>query len=145
MPRLKTVKKDPSNRRKKSDKADQGLILSLQFLFVLIFVIILGLNSLRRSSISFSADIVAPQTPDLVAISMEAPEPEPSSQFLRLIGNPLDHLNVRSGPGTNYKLLSQIPDEGSYEYTTIEDSWYRIIMKDGAPGWIYGDYAEVIH
>lgn len=84
---------------------------------------------------------VAPSLPAESGVSAEVPK---VAQQLNLIPNRLGYLNVRAGPGTNYKLLRQINDQGTFEYTTTEVGWYRIILEDGAPGWIYGDYAEVI-
>lgn len=83
---------------------------------------------------------------DIPAVSSSSGnEPEKTDiKMVKILPTPINHLNVRAGPGTFYNLLRQIPDEGSYEYTTIEDGWYRILSDDGVAGWIYGQYAEII-
>ncbi len=107
-----------------------------------------NLESVSHSAAPVSGELISPVVPGASSVSAEPgvlAEVPKAVERLNLIPNRLGYLNVRAGPGTNYKLLRQINDGGIFEYTTIEDGWYRIILEDGAPGWIYGDYAEVIN
>ncbi len=137
--RVPSLKKRVSGRRKKTDKADKKPGAFFQFTVLIIFIIALSTNGIWKSFANSVTSI--DQEPQILDPIAPLP-PEPENRSIRLIGNPLNYLNVRSGPGTNYKLLRQIFDEGSYEYTTIEDGWYRIILDNGSAGWIYGNYVE---
>lgn len=45
----------------------------------------------------------------------------------------INNLNIRSGPGTGYKIVGGITDQGIYTITEVSGSWGR--LKSGA-GWI---------
>ena len=49
----------------------------------------------------------------------------------------VDALNIRSGPGIQYKINGCIRDCGVYTIVETQDNWMR--LKPGA-GWICGDY-----
>ncbi len=40
------------------------------------------------------------------------------------------YLNIRSGPGTDYKVVGKLPDEAACEILTIEDGWAQIISGE---------------
>lgn len=50
-------------------------------------------------------------------------------------------LNIRKGPGTNYKTNGQIRDRGTYTIVETQGSWGK--LKSGA-GWIYLPYTKKI-
>lgn len=66
---------------------------------------------------------------------VSAPTPAPSKPAggLELKYKLKVHLNVRSGPGTQYPKTSTITDNGIYTVTQVQNGWGR--LKSGA-GWI---------
>lgn len=48
-------------------------------------------------------------------------------------------LNIRKGPGTNYKINNVIRDQGTYTIVETQGNWGK--LKSGA-GWIHLDYAK---
>jgi N-acetylmuramoyl-L-alanine amidase len=46
---------------------------------------------------------------------------------------------VRSGPGTNYGIIGEIPYGQRYVAIAESGGWYKIYFK-GNTGWIYGGY-----
>lgn len=50
-----------------------------------------------------------------------------------------DELNIRSGAGTNYKIVGSIKDKGVYTITQTKGSWGK--LKSGK-GWICLDYTK---
>ncbi len=45
-------------------------------------------------------------------------------------------INIRSGPGTNYQVLSRASQGERYMLADRSADWYKIVMKDGKSGWI---------
>lgn len=52
-----------------------------------------------------------------------------------------DGLNIRKGPGTEYRIQGIITDRGTYTITEVVDGWGR--LKSGA-GWIALQYAKKV-
>jgi len=52
-----------------------------------------------------------------------------------------DALNIRSGPGTNYKIQGAITDKGTYTIVDTQGRWGK--LKSGA-GWICLNYTKKI-
>lgn len=50
-------------------------------------------------------------------------------------------LNIRGGPGTNYKLQGAITDKGTYTIVDTQGRWGK--LKSGV-GWIYLNYTKKI-
>ena len=63
---------------------------------------------------------------------------KPSSILVKVTAN---CLNIRSGPGTKYKVTGQITDHGVYTITEKEGKWGK--LKSGA-GWIYLGYVKEV-
>ncbi|MDI3328306.1 MAG: SH3 domain-containing protein [Alicyclobacillaceae bacterium] len=58
-----------------------------------------------------------------------------------------DWLNVRSGPGTSFQILTRIPDRTYLVPVTtpegtpiIVNNWYHVQLPDGTKGWVFGQY-----
>ncbi len=47
-------------------------------------------------------------------------------------------LNVRSGPGTSYKVLTKVAFEDKVEKLDGKNRWYKVKTADGTVGWICG-------
>lgn len=58
-----------------------------------------------------------------------------------LINN--DHLNVRSGPGTNYEKITQVHSEEKYPIIQQKNGWVEIELPNGS-GWVISDYITII-
>lgn len=67
------------------------------------------------------------------------PAPKPTSNYLVKVT--ANKLNIRSGPGTNYKLQGAITDKGTYTIVDTKGKWGK--LKSGA-GWIYLNYTKKI-
>lgn len=52
-------------------------------------------------------------------------------------------LNVRSGPGTNYGLVTKIGLNEIHPVLEQSNGWYKIQVGN-TPGWVSGDYVELI-
>ena len=70
--------------------------------------------------------------------SPPAPAPAPAPYLVKVTAN---KLNIRSGPGTNYKIQGAITDKGTYTIVDTQGRWGK--LKSGA-GWIHLDYTKKI-
>ncbi len=61
--------------------------------------------------------------------------------YVKVINTPTGWLNVRSGPGTNFKKITRV-DVGE-EFLLLENgkNWYKIKIDDKTDGWIFSEYA----
>lgn len=53
-----------------------------------------------------------------------------------------DSLNVRSGPGTTYKRIHQLPLGTKITVLQTREGWHRIVLKSGKVGWVYAGYTQ---
>src|SRR5690625_5211135 len=53
-----------------------------------------------------------------------------------------DHLNVRSGPGTQFEKVNQVNTNETYPMIQIQDDWVEIEI-DGSSGWITTEYVTI--
>lgn len=67
------------------------------------------------------------------------PAPKPTSNYLVKVT--ANKLNIRGGPGTNYKLQGAITDKGTYTIVDTQGRWGK--LKSGV-GWIYLNYTKKI-
>lgn len=51
-------------------------------------------------------------------------------------------LNVRSGPGTGYNILTRFPRETAVPVLQEKDSWLQILLPGGGKGWLAGWYTN---
>ena len=49
-----------------------------------------------------------------------------------------DGVNLRSGPGTNYEAIFQLPANYPLQVLAKKDKWIKISDYEGDKGWIYG-------
>lgn len=70
--------------------------------------------------------------------SPPAPAPAPAPYLVKVTAN---KLNIRSGPGTNYKIQGAITDKGTYTIVDTQGRWGK--LKSGA-GWICLNYTKKI-
>lgn len=68
-------------------------------------------------------------------------QPEEEQPLLRVTGW---RVNVRSGPGTQYRILTIVSQGAQLPYTAqAENGWYAV-LAGGESGWISGKYAEPV-
>jgi SH3-like domain-containing protein len=67
-----------------------------------------------------------------------SPAPAPAPYLVRVTAS---KLNIRGGPGTNYKIQGAITDKGTYTIVDTQGRWGK--LKSGA-GWIYLNYTKKI-
>ena len=67
------------------------------------------------------------------------PEPKPDASYLFKVT--CDDLNIRTGPGTRYKVCGHITDKGTYTIVEEQNNWGR--LKSGA-GWICLRYGKKV-
>jgi hypothetical protein len=65
-----------------------------------------------------------------------------TNNAVRILDTPTGFLNVRSGPGINFELLTTVFPGEAYAWVQEQNGWYQIIMRDGAKGWITRDYTS---
>ncbi len=51
-------------------------------------------------------------------------------------------LNVRTGPGTNHSILTQIPRGTVVTVVDESNNWARVILPDGKAGWVSSQYTK---
>lgn len=49
-------------------------------------------------------------------------------------------LNLRRGPGTEFKIIGSVSSEQPVEILETEDGWNNVRLTDGREGWIPGGY-----
>ena len=54
-----------------------------------------------------------------------------------------DVLNVRSGAGTNYSIMSKVYKGDALEVVGSSNGWYNVKLSNGKIGWVSGDYLSI--
>lgn len=67
-----------------------------------------------------------------------------AAQTVKILDTPTGFLNVRSEPSVSGDKVTEVDPGDTYEYTEEQEDWYKIVLKDGTEGWVYGDYVEVL-
>ncbi|MGL4914055.1 MAG: SH3 domain-containing protein, partial [Romboutsia sp.] len=52
-------------------------------------------------------------------------------------------LNVRSGAGTSYSVISKVYKNDTVELLAKSNGWYKIKLSNGKVGWASGDYIKL--
>ena len=56
-------------------------------------------------------------------------------------------LNVRSGPGTTYSIVTTVPSGSGFTLisnTVYNSNWYHVKMDSGVSGYVHKDYIRLI-
>ena len=53
-----------------------------------------------------------------------------------------DDVNMRSGPGTNYRVMWELGDGYPLIVLKRKDNWYRVRDFEGTIGWVHKDVAD---
>lgn len=92
-----------------------------------------------------SLDTTGPEQPPGAVIS-------PESEKVLILDTPTGWLNVRSGPGKNYPIITKVYPGKSYPLLQEEEKWYKIQLDSGGvdntqpvnnkdEGWVASQYA----
>ncbi len=76
-------------------------------------------------AVAFATALAAPQAAQAAEISAHAP------------------VNLRSGPGTNYRIITLIPAGTRLTLTGDPSDGFYPVVYNGASGWAYGTYLTV--
>ena len=67
------------------------------------------------------------------------PAPPSAAQERRWVGGELT-LNVRTGPGTRYRIIAQVPTGEEVALLEERDGWARVRLAGGQEGWMPSSY-----
>jgi hypothetical protein len=54
-------------------------------------------------------------------------------------------INIMSGPGRNYEIIAQVKKGELLEILEETSEWFKVKLKDGREGWIYGKSTSLIY
>ena len=75
----------------------------------------------------------------------EAIEEEPElAQRVRISETGIGFLNVRDGSSVQAKKIGTVKPDEVYEFTEVENNWYRIAHPDLQEAWVSGLYVEEV-
>ncbi len=90
-----------------------------------------------------------PSSPDGRQPSGEQPKqpggvapPPRVADFFNIIYVKVDSVNLRSGPGTNFKRIGSVPQGAKLIVLEEKEDWLRIRQEDGKEGWIKGEFTK---
>lgn len=80
--------------------------------------------------------------PAATATTTTAPQEEYEEGYPRegVVSTTWRRLNVRSGPGLNYKVIDRLNIGTKVTVLAHEDGWYRVQLANGAEGWCTDEY-----
>lgn len=61
---------------------------------------------------------------------------------LEILQTPTGFLNVRSGSGIGFELLTTVFPGEKFTWVKEEKGWLQIVLRDGSKGWIIDDYVQ---
>ncbi|WP_425100336.1 SH3 domain-containing protein [Tropicibacter sp. S64] len=76
-------------------------------------------------------------TAEVIRSGGSAPAPAPSGYSMYVDNNSDMSLNVRSGPGTNYGIVTEVPSGAMVTVTGTNGQWSNILTDRGQRGWVY--------
>ncbi len=84
------------------------------------------------------------EEPIIISPIAEPKEVEEELNMVEIIREGISFLNVRAGPSTSEDLVTKVYPGEAFEYTTVENNWYKIELEDGTEGWVFGEYVTEI-
>jgi hypothetical protein len=86
------------------------------------------------------AELPPTDTP-MPATPTAAPSPEPVEPTVRLGEAAANRINVRSGPSTDYPVVSQLGpgQEAAVTGRAADGSWWQVKLADETVGWVFGE------
>lgn len=65
-----------------------------------------------------------------------------TGKIVEILDTPTGFLNVRSEASVDGDIVTKVNPGETYEYSEVENGWYKITLDDGSIGWVSGDYVE---
>ena len=65
----------------------------------------------------------------------------PAHAYTRYVTDHFE-INIRSGPGTQFRIVRMINSGQKLEVLETEDNWSKIQMPDGLEGWVFTTYLQ---
>ncbi len=87
----------------------------------------------------FSAPLAPTPAPELPA----DPESAPALPRARAGLTTDDGVNLREGPGTDFRILSQLPAGAPAEVLAEQDGWYHVFTPWESSGWVAAGYFQL--
>ena len=147
-PTSKIIPRDQSDPSPPDPPSEHRLIVSVVVIILafLAFKFLIPLLSSRSTEIK-SEDISALPADSSSLASSISPDTAtnlPPSTYLQITTTPTGWLNVRSNSSLTGEVLTKVNPGEKYEYISVQDDWYEIILTDGRHGWISSQYAAKV-
>jgi uncharacterized protein YraI len=81
--------------------------------------------------------------PGMVASAQALLRPAPVQARLIIGVTTDDNVNLRTGPGTRYSVITKLAGGTKLEVIGEEDGWYRVATAKGTVGWVVEEYFRV--
>lgn len=65
-------------------------------------------------------------------------------KLVELVRVKKDTVNIRYGPGTNYKKIGKAYKDRTFKVLREKHGWYRVKLDGAKVGWIYGKLVTII-
>ncbi len=78
-----------------------------------------------------------PQEDDAIVDEVVAPTPS-----VEILVTGTGFLNVRSGAGTSFPIVTQVTPGDIYPFDEIQNGWYHISIDDDTDGWVVGTFVR---
>lgn len=120
-----------------------GIVVAGVFLFSL-YVLVTTENTI----IVVNEAVSEPKEVFITGNNAQAPEvveKEPElAQRVRISETGIGFLNVRDGSSVQAKKIGTVKPDEVYEFTEVENNWYRIVHPDLQEAWVSGLYVEEV-
>jgi uncharacterized protein YgiM (DUF1202 family) len=116
---------------------------------IVIFAVLIALGFMNLSSDlvgnnnNSSATEKLKNTAETTPIIFDGQKEDSKSLRVKITDNSTS-VNLRSGPGTFNDIVGEASDGDEYEYTEVNEDWYKIDFE-GKEAWIFQNYVEEIN
>jgi len=120
-----------------------GIVVAGVFLFSL-YVLVTTENTtiIVNEAVSESKEVfITGDNPQVPEVAEEEPE---LAQRVRISETGIGFLNVRDGSSVQATKIGTVKPEEVYEYTEVENNWYRIVHPELEGAWVSGLYVEEV-
>lgn len=118
-------------------------IMIISFFFIVMLFFGLVLYKYIFKLLVGESDNIRQEITESVDSSGNIPLPEETIkiQKIKITNTPTGWLNVREGPGTNYKKITKVSPDSRYDLIEVKNDWFKIKIDDKTEGWITSEYA----
>jgi hypothetical protein len=79
-----------------------------------------------------------------IVVEPPVPSPVPASNGEQFLVVDTELLNVRSGPGADNQVISQVCKGFQYRVEGASPGWYSIRLANGQLGWVMSQYTHIV-